>query len=218
MNNIINKFLLAGDKFMPEMHLGQPQFTHSACEPFTKHKQRIQKFKEIGDTNYIYKNELDKACFAHDAAYSDSNDLTKTTVADKIFKNKAFNIAKDKKYDRYQRGLASMVYKFFDKKSKGSGAKHVNTKLATQNQQLAEELHKPVVRKFEKRKVHAAFIDNIWDADLADMQLLNKYNKRIRFLLCVIDIFSKYAWVVPLKDKKRCKHCCSIPKYFKTIE
>ena len=74
MHNIVNKFLLAGDKFMPEMHLRQPQFTYSACGTFTKHKQRIQKFKE---TNYIYKNELDKACFAHDAAYSDSKDLTK---------------------------------------------------------------------------------------------------------------------------------------------
>ena len=100
---------------MPEMHLRQPQFTYSACGPFTKHKQRIQKFKGTGDTNYIYKYELDKACFAHDAAYSDSKDLTKRTVADKILKNRAFNIAKDPKYDGYQRGLASMVYKFFDK-------------------------------------------------------------------------------------------------------
>ena len=96
-----------------------------------------------------------------------------------------------------------MVYKFFDKKSKGSGAKHVNIKLTPQNQQLAEELHKPIIRKFEKRKVHAAFKDNIWGADLADMQLSSKYNKRIRFLLCAIDVFSKYAWVVSLKNKKR---------------
>ena len=197
MNNIINKFLLAGDKFMPEMHSRQPQFAYSACRPFTKYKQRIQKFKETGDTNYIYKNELDKACFTHDAAYSDSEDLTKITVADIILKNRAFNIAKDPKYDGYQRGLASMVYKFFDKKSVGSGAKHVNTKITRQNQQLAEELHKPIIRKFEKRKVHAAFKDNIWGADLADIQLSSKYNKGIRFLLCVIDIFSKYAWVVP---------------------
>ena len=80
MSNIINKFLLAGDKFMPEMHLRQPQFTYSACGPFTKHKQRIQKFKETGDT------ELDKACFAHDAAYSHSKDLTKRTV--KILENR----------------------------------------------------------------------------------------------------------------------------------
>ena len=124
MNNIINKFLLAGDKFMPKMHLRQPQVTYSACGPFNKHKQRIQKFKETGDTNYIYKNELDKACFVHDAAYSDGEDLTKRSIAHKILKNRAFNIAKDPKYDRYQRGLASMVYKFFDEKFEGSA---VNT-------------------------------------------------------------------------------------------
>ena len=188
MNNIINKFLLAGDKFMPEMHLRQPQFTYSVCGPFTKHKQRIQKFKETGDTNYIYKNELDKVCFAHNAAYSDSKDLTKRTVPDKILRNKAFNIAKDPKYDGYQRGLASMVYKFFDKISEGSAV--INTKLAPQNQQLAEELHQPIIKNFEKRKVHAAFKDNIWGADLTVMQLLSRYNKGIRFLLCVIDIFS----------------------------
>ena len=202
MNNIINKFLLVGDKFMPEMHLRQPQFTYSACGLFTKHKQRIQKFKETGDTNYIYKNELYNACFAHDVAYSDSKDLTKRTAADKILRNRAFNIAKDPKYDGYQRGLASMVYKFFDKKSEGSGAKHVNTKFTPQNQQLAEELHKPIIKTFEKRKVHAAFKDIIWGADLADMQLLSRYNKGVRLLLCVIDIFSNYAWVVPLKIKK----------------
>ena len=220
MNNTINKILLAGDNFMPEIHLRQPQFTYSACGPFTKDEQRIQKFKKTGDTNYTYKNELDKACFVHDAAYSDSKDLTKRTVADKIFKNKAFDIAKDPKYDGYQRGLVSMVYKFFDskvaspdKKSVGSGAKHVNTKLIPQNEQLAEELHKPIIRKFKKRKVYSAFKDNIWGVDLADMQLLSKYNKGIRFLLCAIDIFSKYAWVVPLKDKKG----ISIVKAFQII-
>ena len=234
MNTVINKFLLAGDKFMPEIHLRQPQFTYSACGPFTKHKQRIQKFKETGDTNYIYIyiymyiyiyiymyvciyiyiyiyiyiNELDKACFVHDAAYSDSKDLTKRTVADKILKNKAFDIAKDPKYDGYQRGLASMVYKLFDSRVSGSGAK-----LIPENEQLANELHKPIIRKFEKRKVYSTFKDNIWGADLADMQLLSKYNKGIRFLLCVIDIFSKYAWVVPLKDKKG----ISIVKAFQSI-
>ena len=209
MNNTINKLLLAGDKFMPEIHLRQPQFTYSACGPFTKHEQRIQKCKTTGDTNYIYKNELDKACFVHDAAYSDSKDLIKRTAADKSLKNKAFDIAKDPKYDGYQRGLASMVYTFFDskvtlpdKKSEGSGAKHVNTKLIPQNEQLPDELHKPIIRKFKERKVYSAFKDNVWGADLADMQLLSKCNKGIRFLLCVIDIFSKYAWVVPLKDKK----------------
>ena len=95
-----------------------------------------------------------------------------------------------------------MVYNFFDKKSEGSGAKHVNTKLISQNEQLANELHKPIIRKFEKRRVYSTFKDNICCVDLGDMELLSKYNKGIRFLLCVIDIFSKYAWVVPLKDKK----------------
>ena len=133
----------------------------------------------------------------------DSKNITKRTITDKILRDKAFNIAKETKYDGYQIGLASMVCKFFDKKSAGSGAKHVNnTKLAPQNQQLVEELHKPIIKKLKKRKVHAAFKDNIWGDDLADMQLLSRYNKGIRFLLCVIDIFRKYDWVVPLKDKK----------------
>ena len=150
MNNTINKLLLEGDKFMPEIHLRQPQFTCIACGPFTKHGQRIQKFKETGDTNYLYKIELDKACFVHDAAYSESKNLIKRTVADKILKNKAFDIAKDPKYDGYQRGLASTVYKFFDskvaspdKKSEGSGEK-----LIPQNEQLVDELLKPIIRKF----------------------------------------------------------------------
>ena len=208
MGHVINKFLLLGDKFMPEIHLRQPQLTYCACVPFTEHEQRIQKFKETGDTNYVYKSELDKTCFVHDVAYSDSKDLTKRTVAAKILKNKAFDIAKDPKYDGYQRGLASMVYKFFDSKVSGSGAK-----LIPENKQLANELHKPIIRKFEKRKVYSTFKDNIWGVDLADMQLLSKYNKGIRFLLCVIDIFSKYAWVVPLKDKKG----ISIVKAFQSI-
>ena len=193
---------------MPEIHLRQSQFTYSACGPFTKHQQRIQKFKETGDTNYIYMNELDKVCFTHDAAYSDTKDLTKRTVADKILKNKAFDIAKDPKYDGYQRQLASMVYKFFDSKVSGSGVK-----LIPQNGQLANELHKAIIRKFEKRKVNSTFKGSIWGVDLADMQLLSKYNKGIRFLLCAIDIFSKYAWVVPLKDKKG----ISIVKAFQSI-
>ena len=126
MNDIINKFLLAGDTFMPEMHLRQPQFTYSACGPFSKTKERIQKFKETGDTKYIYRNELDKACFQHDMAYGDFKDLAKRTSADKVLRDKAFNIAKDPKYDGYQRGLASMVYDFFDKKTKGGTIKSVS--------------------------------------------------------------------------------------------
>ena len=101
-----------------------------------------------------------------------------------------------------------MVYQFFDSKVSGSGAK-----LIPKNKQLADEFHKQIIRKFEKRKVYSTFKDNIWGADLADMQLLSKYNKGITFLLCVIDIFSKYAWVVPLKDKKG----ISIVKAFQSI-
>ena len=86
MNNLINKFLLVGDKFMPEIHLRQPQFTYSACGPFTRHEERIQKFKETVDTNYVYKNELDKACFVHDAAYYDSKILQKEPFQIKILK------------------------------------------------------------------------------------------------------------------------------------
>ena len=134
MNKILNKYFLAGDTFMSEMHLKQPGI-----------------------------------------------------------RNKAFNIAKDPRYDGYQRGLASMVYKFFDKKTAGSGIEYI-----PQNEQLAEELHKPIIRKFKKIKVYSTFKDNFWGADLADMQLISKFNKG----LSVIDSFSKYVWVVPLKDKK----------------
>ena len=116
MNEIVNKFLLVGDKFIPEMHLRQPQFVYSACGPFTKNKERIQKFKETGDTSYIYENELDKVCFQHDMVYGDFKDLAKRTAADKVLRDKAFKIPSDQKYDGYKRGLASMVYKFFDKK------------------------------------------------------------------------------------------------------
>ena len=164
------------------------------------------KVKQTRDSRYIYKNELDKAYFQHDMVYGDFKDLAKRTAADKVLRDKAFNIAKNPKYDGYQRGLASMVYKFFDKKTKGSGVTTLANKSAMkytpQNEQLADELHKPTIRKFLKSKVYSAFRDNIWAADLADMQLISKFNKGFRYLFCVIDIYSKYAWVVPLKDKK----------------
>ena len=109
MNNIINEFLLAGDKCMPEMHLRQPRFVYSACGPFTRHQERIKKFKQTGDTCYIYRSELNKACFQYDSAYADHKDLINRTKSDK-----AYDIASNPEYDSYQRGLASMVYKFFD--------------------------------------------------------------------------------------------------------
>ena len=156
MNEIVNKFLLVRDKLMPELNLKQPGFTYSACGPFTKNKEGIEKFMQTGNTNFIYKNELDKACFQHDMAYGKSKDLVKRTQSDKVLRDKAFKIASDPKYDGYQRELASMVYKFFDKKSSGKGI--VNEP----NYQLASELHKPIIRKFKERKVYSSFRDNIW--------------------------------------------------------
>ena len=198
MSNVVDKSLKIGDKFMPEMHLRQPGFTCSACGPFTKNKQRIQKFMETGDTKYIYRNELDKACFQHDTAYGDFKDLKRRTQSDKFLKNKTFEIESNPKYNAYQRGLASMVYKFFNQTSKGTGMKFE----IKENQQLANELNKPIIRKFKKRQVYSSFKDNIGGIDLADMQLISKYNKGIRYLLCANDLFSNYAFVVPLKDKE----------------
>ena len=106
MNEIVDKFLLVGDTFMPEVHLKQVGFTYSACGPFTKNKERIEKFMQTGNTNFIYKNELDKACFQHDMAYGKSKDLVKRTQSDKVLKDKTFKIASDPKYDGYQKGLA----------------------------------------------------------------------------------------------------------------
>ena len=104
MNEVVNKFLLAGDKFMSEIRLKQPGFTHSACGSFTKSKERIQKFIEAGNTDYIYKNDLDKAWFQHDMPYGKYKHLNKRTQTDKVLRDKAFEIASNPKYDGYQRG------------------------------------------------------------------------------------------------------------------
>ena len=128
---------------MPEMHLKQTGFTYSACGPFTKYCKRIQKFKEAGNLKYLYRNELGKACFAHDATYSDSKDLAKETIWDKILTDRAYEIARNHKYHGYQRALASMIYKIFDEKT-GSEV--------SVNEELAEELHKPVIKKIKRRK------------------------------------------------------------------
>ena len=178
------------------MHLKQQEFTYSACGPLTRNKERIQKFIQTRNKNYTYRNDLNKACFQHDMAYGKYNDLVKRTESDKALKNKAFKIASNPKYHGYETELTSMVYKFFDKKSAGSGIKSMS------NQQLADELHKPIIRKFKRRRVYSSFKVIFWGADLADIQLISKYNKGIKFLLCVTDVFSKYAWVIPLKNKK----------------
>ena len=178
------------------MHLRQPGFTHSACGPFTKNKKRIEKFIQTGNADFIYKSELDNACSQQDMANDKAKDLVRRTPPDKILRDKAFKAASYPKYDGYQKGLASMVYKFFDKKSSESGI------INEANYQLADELHKPVTRKYKKRKVYSSSRDNIWEVDLANMQSLSRYNKRIKYLLCAIDLFGKYAWVIPIKDKK----------------
>ena len=205
MNNVINKFLLAGDKFMPEMHLRQPQFVYSACGPFTKHKERIKEFKRTSDTRYIYRNELDKACFQHDSAYAGHKDLINRTEADKVLRDKAYDIASNPEYDGYQRRLVSMVYKFFDKKStaKPSSLERMGSGIARDSSSiLANELHEPIIKKIHERKVYSQFKDNIWGVDLADMQSLGRKNKGIKYLLCAIYLYRKYAFVLPLKDKK----------------
>ena len=183
---------------MPEMHLRQPRFVYSAYGPFTRHKERIKEFKRTGDTRYIYRNELDKACFQHDSAYADQKDLINRTEADKVLRDKAYDIASNPRYDGYQRGLASMVYKFFDKKSTRSDFK----KLKNSSSILADELHKPIIRKFNNRKVYSQFKDNKWAVDLVNMQSLSRKNKGIKYLLCATDMYSKYAFVIPLKDEK----------------
>ena len=142
------------------MHLRQPQFVYSACGPFTRHKERIKEFKRTGDTRYIYRNELDKTCFQHDSAYADHKDLINRTEPDNVLKDKAYNIASNQKYDGYQRGLVSMVYKLFDKKSTagpsslertGSGIATAGpSALARSSSILADELHKPIINKFNK--------------------------------------------------------------------
>ena len=206
MNEIVNEFLLAGDKFMPEMHLKQPGFTYSACRPFTKNKERIQKFKERGGTSYIYKNEPDKACFQHDMAYKNFKDLARRTASDKLLLIKHLILLKvlnimDIKEDFLLWFTNFLTKKAVSKASFKNVGSGVNIPLES-NEELAEELQKPIIRKFKKRAVYSRSKDNIWGADLADMQLISKFNKGFRFLLCVIDIFSKYSWVVPLKNKK----------------
>ena len=130
-------------------------------------------------------------------AYGDFKDLKRRT-ASKVLTHKTFNIAKNLKYYGYQRGLTSMVYKFFDKKLTGSGV-NIPSEF---NKQLAKELRKPIIKKFQTRKVYSGFKDNIWGADLVNMQLISKFNKGLFYYAFYFYIFSKYAWDFPLKDKK----------------
>ena len=203
------------------INLRQPTFVYSACGPITRHKERIKEFKRTGDMRLIYRNELDKACFKHDAAYAKYKDVENRLISDQKLRNSAYDIASNPKYDGYQRGLASMVYNFFDSKvapldkkktmsGKGNAKPTVEPSALARsslertgnNKILAEEFNKPVIKKFDKRNVYSQFKDNIWGVDLADTQSLSKKNKGIKYLLCAIDLLSKYAFVIPLKDKK----------------
>ena len=174
---------------MPEMHLKQPGFNYSASGPFTKNKERIEKFMQTGK-NFIYKNELDKACFQHDMVHGKSKDLTKRTQSDNVLRDKAFKITNDPKYNGYQRGLASMIKSLVE--------------VVLTLDQIISLLMNFIVRLLEnlgdKKSIHL-LETKFGGVDLADMQSLGKYNIRIKYLLCAIDFFSKYAWVVPLKHK-----------------
>ena len=143
--------------------------------------KEFKKFRETGNLKHLYKNELDKACFAHNAAYPDSKELVKRTISDKVLNDRAYEIARNR------------VYKFFDMKKRS----RINV-----NKQLPKELHKPVTKKFKRRKVCAKFKVNNWAADLTEMGSFSSKNKNVKYLLFFIDVFTKYAWVKPLKDKK----------------
>ena len=160
MNEVVKKFFLAGYKGMPEMQLRIPsvleksEITQSACGPFTKNKEKIQKLKETGSSRYFSQNEVDKAYFQHNMADGDFKYLTRQKASDKILHDRAFDISKNPKYDGYQRGLASMVYNFFNKKSAlltGKSAYSCDIKKENMSiKELAEELHKPIFRKLKK--------------------------------------------------------------------
>ena len=165
MNNIINKCLLAGDKCMPEMHLRQLQFVYSACGPITRHEERTKEFKRTGDTRLLYRNELDKACFKQDAAYAKYKDVENRLISDQKLRNSGYDIASNPKYGGYQRGLASMVYKFFDSKvapldkktmsGKGNAkhkAKPSSLERTENNEILAEECINLLLKNLIKQK------------------------------------------------------------------
>ena len=151
MNKIVTKFLLPGDKFMPELHLKQPGlFIYSACGPFTKHRERIQKLRETGNSKHLYRNELGKACFAHNVAYSNGKDLAKRNISDKILKDRAYEIARNCGYDGCQRALVYTRFKdnigaadLVEMGSLSSKIKKVKTVLNAFIEIVSESSHKP---------------------------------------------------------------------------
>ena len=160
-SDIINRSLLIGDKFMPEMHLWYPKAKkYSACGPFTRHQQIINDFMKDGRISHIAKNKLDAACFQHDSAHKKYKDSLNRKNSHVVLKNKALKIATDPRVNRFQSSLAAMVYNFFNERTKRLGLNFVKNSL--NNEILAEELHKPIIRNFKRRKVYSSFKDNIW--------------------------------------------------------
>ena len=176
MKEIVNKFLLKREKFIPEVHSRQPEFPYNSWRLFTKNKERIQKFKEKGDSKYTFQNKLDEVCFQYDLGYWDFKGLPRRTRSHKVLRDKVFNIAKNSKYDGCQRSLGSMIYTFFDENSSAGAVTRANKsaikKRITSYQQLAKEFHKSNIRKFEKRNLYSSCKDNMWGADFADIQLI----------------------------------------------
>ena len=155
------------------MHLRQPGFTCSACRPFTENKERIQKINETGDFRYIHQNELDEACFKNNIVFGDFKDLPRRAASDKLLRDKMFRTAKYPKYDGYQRGIASVVYNLLIK-SPLTAVLLLKTSVPQTRQRKTLNIHKSIIRKFEKGTVYSSFKDNICGVDLVDMQLINK--------------------------------------------
>ena len=162
---------------MPEVHINRPGFTYSAFGAFTKNKERKQKNEKTGYARYFYQNRLSKVCFQYDIAYGDFKYLNRRTTADKVLSNKEFNIAKNRKYDGFQRGIVSMIYESFAKKISGGTDKYE----IVSKKELEGELYKPVIRKLDKRKVQPP-IEDICCSDIADMQLNSTFNRGFRLL------------------------------------
>ena len=227
MESIINQFV---NSLPFELHLVDPIVgKYSACGPGTKHKERIKKFLETKDVTNLYKNDLDKACFLHDSGYSKFKDVEGRRPYDKKLIEDSKKII-NSNLDGFQRGYASMINKFFSKKIGGElSRREINTLKKTHYNPLTgyssmNELHrrtgiptskikewletqdtytkhKPIVRKFKRRKVITGGVNHQWQADLVELQEFAKVNDGYRYLLTVIDIFSKYAWAIPIKNK-----------------
>ena len=200
-DSIINKFV---NNLPIELHLFDPVVgKYSACGPGTKHKDRIEKYIQTGDTSHIYKNELDKYCFYHDSAYDKYKDVPNRQVADKKLMDGAFKIASDESKSGYERALASMIYKFFDKKIQmGQGVKE---------EILADELHKQIRHNFTRRRVNVHKPNDILACDLVDM--VDNKDEGYRYILTAQDIFTKFSFAIPLKTRK----AEELIKAFKTI-